>query len=261
MKNLHIVVHDLHYPLWDKPTVYALFDFIRRNSKKIAGFGLAGDAWDNACIAHHNDGKPLYHVQGGYKRDRLGFERDILTPLEEILPKDAYKKFICGNHERFWDDFVEKHPQMDGLMSHFDGLKMAERGWEYIPLGHAYKIGALNVIHGEILSGIGNQCGTMPSKKAVELYGDNVLAGHTHSPQSFTKISPVDRRKKFMAWISPICGSTNPVYLRNRPTSWLQGFTIVELHPNGKSFNVYPVIVTDGRFSFAGELYGVPVKS
>lgn len=255
-KCIHVIVHDLHYPLWDLPTVSALFDFLNRNKSKIAGFGFAGDVFDNACIAHHNQDKPLYRTQGAYQKDRKGFEEDILTPLEAILPKDAVKWAIKGNHERFEDDFIEKHPELDGTLSHFEGLKLSERGWELIPLGHAKVIGHLTVIHGEILTGIGNQAGMYPSRKAVELYGSNVLAGHTHAPQSFTRVSPVDQKKKFMGWIAPICGATNPTYLRNRPTAWVQGFTIVEMHPNGKAFNLYPVIVTDGTFSFGGEVYG-----
>ena len=82
-------------------------------------------------------------------------------------------------------------------------------GWEVIPLGHAKRLGQLNVIHGEILTGIGNQGGTFPSRKAVELYGGNILAGHTHSPQSNTKISSVEQKKKHSAglirsWAQPI---------------------------------------------------------
>jgi hypothetical protein len=255
-KCIHVVVHDLHYPLWDKHTVYALFDFLSRNKNKIAGFGFAGDVFDNGCIAHHNQDKPLYRTQGAYMKDRKGFETDILTPLESILPKDAARWAIKGNHERFEDDFIEKHPELDGSLSHFDGLGLAARGWELIPLGHAKVIGHLTVIHGEILTGIGNQAGLYPSRKAVELYGSNVLAGHTHSPQSYTRVSPVDHIRKFMGWIAPIAGRTNPSYLRNRPTAWLNGFTIVEMHPNGRNFNLYPVIVTEGVFSYGGEIYG-----
>jgi hypothetical protein len=189
-------------------------------------------------------------------KDREGFEKNILTPLEEVIPVEAEKWYIIGNHERFEYDFIEEHPELDGLVSHVDGLRMKERGWEIIPLGHTKKIGELNVIHGEVLSGIGNQAGAFPSKKALDIYDQCVLAAHTHAPQSYTKVSPVDHRKKRMAWIAPIGGDINPSYLRNRPTAWVNGITIVELHPNGKSFNCYPIVVTDGTFSFGGVIYG-----
>jgi len=254
MSDLYVVAHDLHYPKWHRPTFNAMLDFIRKNRSKIKGFVFAGDAFDNEVISHHTKGKPLYRVRGGYMKDRTGFETDVLTPVEEALAKDVKKVFIKGNHERFEDDFIEEHPELEGTVNHIDGLHLRERGWQIVELGHSFRIGKLCVIHGEVLSGIGNQAGVFPAKKAIEIYGDNVLAGHTHAPQSFTKISPVDHRRKFMAWIAPILGSVNPNYLRNRPTAWLNGFTVVELRKGGL-FNLYPIIVIEGEFSFGGVEY------
>lgn len=255
MSSLYVVAHDIHYPKWSKPTYNAMLDFIARNRSKIKGFIFAGDAFDNEVISHHTKGKPLYRVRGGYMEDRKGFDKNILQPTEAVLPKDCEKVFIKGNHERFEDDFIEEHPELEGTVSHVDGLQLVEKGWKIIPLGHAYKIGKLTVIHGEVLTGIGNQASTFPAKKAVDIYGTSVLAGHTHAPQSYTKISPVNDTDKFMAWIAPVLCTTNPSYLRNRPTAWLNGFTIVELRSDG-AFNVYPVIVIKGTFSFGGEEYG-----
>lgn len=259
-RTLHISLADIHYPKWDRATIAAALDFIARNKKKIKSVGFQGDAFDNEAIAHHNDGKPLYKTRGAYVLARRGFERDILTPLEAVLDKDTEKWYILGNHERFEYDFIETHPELDGLMSNVDALKMVDRGWEIIPLGHSKTIGSLEVIHGEVLSGIGNQGGVFPARKAVDLYGGNVLAAHTHAYQAFTKISPVNHKKKFIAWINAICGNTNPNYLRNRPTAWVNGFTIIEEHPGTKNFNLYTPIIVDGRFSFAGEIYGKPTK-
>lgn len=255
-RTLHISLADIHYPKWDRATIAAALDFIARNKKKIKSVGFQGDAFDNEAIAHHNSGRPLYKTRGAYVLARRGFERDVLTPLEKVLDPATLKWYILGNHERFEYDFIETHPELDGLLSNVDALRMVERGWEIIPLGHSKKIGHLDVIHGEVLTGIGNQAGMYPSRKAVELYAGNVLAAHTHAPQSFTRVSPVDARRKYMGWIAPICGAINPGYLRNRPTAWVNGFTIIEEHLNGKNFNLYPVIVTEGSFSFGGEIYG-----
>ncbi len=40
----------------------------------------------------------------------------------------------------------------------------------------------------------------------------------------------------------------NPAYLKNKPSNWINGFSIIELMPGG-TFNVYPVVVTKGKFS------------
>lgn len=218
------------------------------------GFVFGGDQLDFECISHHTEGKGLYRLPGAYMREVRGFDNKILTPIEKIIGK-AERIYHIGNHERFEQDLVESRPELQGTIDHTKILRLEERGWTIIPLGHGSKIGKLNVVHGEVLTGIGNQAGVYPSRKAVDLYGASVLAGHTHAPQSFTKVSPVGNITKVMGWIAPCLCDVNPSYLRNRPTAWLNGFTIVEVQDNG-AFNVFPVIVARGSFSFAGKVYG-----
>jgi predicted phosphodiesterase len=250
--KLYVAIFDIHYPLYNKPAFNAVLDFLGRN--KIDGLTLGGDQLDNAEIAHHNKGKGLYKLPGSYRKNVLGLDTHILTPLED-LAGDAKLVYHIGNHERFEYDFVEEHPELQDTVNHVKILELEKRGWKVIPLGHCSKIGKLTVAHGEILSGIGNQSAMYPSRKAVELYGTSVLAGHTHSPQSYTRIAPVEKVQKHMGWISPCCCTINPTYLRNKPTAWLAGFNIIEVMGNG-DFNLYPVIIPNGRFSFAGKVYG-----
>lgn len=218
------------------------------------GFIFGGDQFDNAEISHHNSNKPLYKERRSYIKNQQEFDEKILNPLEKLLG-DVDRRWIIGNHD-FWEfEFVEAHPELEGLIDRYTALGLHDRGWDRIDIGHSSKLGELTVIHGELLTGIGNQAGMYPSRKAVELYGTNVLAGHTHAPQSYSKVSPVDQKKKYMGWIAPILGSTNAAYLRNRPTAWVNGFSLVELQPNG-NFNLNIIIVSDGKFAYGGKLYG-----
>lgn len=244
---------DKHYPKYDKATQDAEFDFLKENPTDIFVFG--GDQLDLECISHHTKGMPLYRTRRAYTNDIEGFERDVLVPLEKLLPKHCEKVWIIGNHERFEWDLIERHPELEGAIDHVRLLKLVERGWKIIPLGHAYTLGKLKIIHGEVLSGIGNQCGIFPAKKAVETYACNVLAGHTHAPQTYTKISPVEHINKWQGYISPTSGNVNPGYLRNRPTAWLHGINIINVFPDGQ-FNYYSVIIHKGRFAYGGKAYG-----
>lgn len=248
-----VVLHDLHFPKVNWPSWNAAVNFIGTND--VAGFVFGGDQLDNEEISHHTKGKPYYREIGAYKKNTEGFRTKILDAIDELMAGKP-RVWITGNHERFEMDFIEEHPELEGTIEHVELLKLVERGWKVIPLGHAYKLGKLNVIHGEVLTGIGNQAGMYPSRKAVDTYGANVLAGHTHAPQSFSKISPVNATQKFMGWIAPCLCDLNPTYLRNRPTAWVNGFTIVEVRKNG-NFQVYPVIVTNGKFSYGGKVYGL----
>jgi len=248
-----MAVFDTHYPLYSKGTYGAIFDYLSKN--KIETFIFGGDQFHFDCISHHTQQMPLYRTRKSYLNDIKGFDRDILTPLEKLLPKGCKKVWIIGNHERFEWDFVEAHPELEGVLDHVSLLDLEKRGWEIIPLGHMYKLGKLKVIHGEVLSGIGNQAGTFPARKAVEMYASNVLAGHTHAPQTYTKISPVEHSNKWMGTIAPTAGNVNPSYLRNRPTAWLNGFVMIDTLSNGH-FNLYSCIVTNGQCCYGGKVYG-----
>jgi hypothetical protein len=248
-----VAVYDLHFPQIHKPTVNAIFDYVTENKPDVFIFG--GDQFHFDCISHHTKHTPIFRTRRAYLNDIEGFDRSILTPLEALLGPKCEKVWIIGNHEDWEQDLINEQPELEDAIGHVRLLRLVERGWTIIPLGHAYKLGKLKVIHGETLTGVGNQAGKYPSAKAVELYAGNVLAGHTHAPQTFTRVSPVEHTNKWQGHISPIAGGVNPEYLRNRPTAWLNGFNIIDVMEDGQ-FNYYPVIVYRGRFSYARRMYG-----
>lgn len=248
-----VVGADLHYPQYSKSTVALMMSVILDTAPTT--FIFQGDQFDNSEISHHNRRKPLYKPRRSYLSNQEGFDRDILSPLEAALPRSCEKVWIIGNHDYWEHEFIEGHPELEGVVDRPTALHLERRGWKIIPLGHAYQLGRLNVIHGEILTGIGNQAGMYPARKAVELYGDNVLAAHTHAPQAFAKISPVNHKNKHMGWISPILGSTNPIYLENRPTAWLNGFNVIEGYGDKGFFNLYQILNFNGECAYGGKIY------
>ncbi len=249
----YVVLADIHYPKIHKPTLNAVLDFLRKN--EVDGLVFQGDQFDMQNISHHTKGKPGLRSRKGYLNDITGFDKKVLQPIEERLSENCERYWIIGNHERFEQDLIEEHPELENLVNHTRILNLAGRGYRIIPLGHSLKLGKLNIVHGEILSGIGNQMGIWPARKAVLLYAGNVLAAHSHAPQMFTQISPVEHTQKWQGYINAILGATNPSYLRNRPTAWLNGFSIVEVRENG-AFNLYIINVINGEFSYGGNVYG-----
>lgn len=246
--------YDLHFPKYDRATFKTMLACIREWQP--GGFIFGGDQFDNAEISHHNKKKPLYKETASYGRNQEQFRDTILRPLESALPTKCQKVWIIGNHDYWEYEFVEAHPEFDGFVDRPKWLGLAERGWEVVGIGHTKHFSKLDVIHGEVLTGIGNQAGKYPAAKAVDIYGSNVLAGHTHAPQSYARISPVEKKHKHMGWIAPILGATNPAYLENRPTAWMQGFVRIEFYKGGY-FNLYPIITFNGRCSFGGKVYGM----
>jgi hypothetical protein len=250
--GLYVFAPDLHFPDYDKPTFNAMLHFA--SSFKLAGFVFGGDQFNNNEISHHNKGKIVHRKEGSYDKNTVGFEKTILTPVEAAIGK-ASRTWIEGNHDDWENQLTDEQPELRGTIERRIRLGLDKRRWQYVSAGHLIKLGKLTVIHGETLTGMGNQVPGRHSTKALLAYSSSVLYGHIHSPQSDSRIAPFAQKDKHMAWCSPILGATNPAYLRNKPTAWVNGFTLVELRENG-DFNVYPVVVARGRFTFAGVTYG-----
>jgi hypothetical protein len=63
------------------------------------------------------------------------------------------KVLIVGNHADWERQFIEKHPELEGWMERPQALHLEETQLGNHAPGHAKKLGQLNVIHGEILTG------------------------------------------------------------------------------------------------------------
>jgi hypothetical protein len=250
-----VAAFDVHSPKIHKPTWNALLHFVNDNKKIVTGFLFGGDQNDNGEISHHNKKKIIFRSPGAYRRNTDYFDQNVLRPVEDALSPTAKRVWIEGNHDDWENQLVQEQPELLGTIERPGLLRLAERGWEFIATGGIYKLGKLSVIHGETLTGLGNQGSTYHAKKAVESYGRSILYGHLHSPQSYARVAPFAQTDKHMAWCSPVVGFTNPSYLRNRPTAWVNGFTIVEVRDSG-DFNVLPIVVIGGKFSYGGKVYG-----
>jgi hypothetical protein len=250
--KLWVVVSDLHFPLVHWPTWYATLDFIKHNQASIEGFLFLGDEFDNQCISPHTKGKPLLRGTGSYKKETSDFEKKILTPLEKLIPKHCKKVIITGNHSKWERDFVEAHPELEGI-ERFTELHLAERGWNIVASGGTYKVGKLVTHHGDCFQGYSPVC---VAKRGVEAFAASTLQGHTHSPQSYTRVSPTDIKQTWMGYVSPIAGNLNPAYMRNKPNAWANGISIIETRPKG-NFNCH-LVISDrktGEFSYGGKTY------
>ena len=253
--GLWVWAYDIHSPKVDWPTFNAMMDFLEKNRGKIRGFGFGGDQNDNEEISHHNKSKILFRGVGSYARNTELFNTKVLTPIEAALGAKVEKIWIEGNHDDWENQLVQEQPELLGTVERRKLLNLDRRGWVFISTGNVFRLGKLAVIHGETLTGLGNQAAANHALRAVLAYGQSVLYGHIHSPQSAARIAPFGQKDKHMAWCSPISGKTNPTYLRNRPTAWVNGFTIVEVRKDG-TFNVAPIVVTRGVFNYGGVEYG-----
>src|SRR5258707_14403904 len=89
-----VAVYDLHYPQYHKPTVGAIFDYLKTNKPDVFIFG--GDQFHFDSISHHTKHTPIFRTRRSYLNDIEGFDERILTPLEKLLPKGCEKIWIIG---------------------------------------------------------------------------------------------------------------------------------------------------------------------
>lgn len=195
-----------------------------------------------------------WEIENGNKRHMEGkrlrqsydtFQRDILDEVEKVLPDYCRRVFMFGNHELWCEQYIDKIPELEGFAEIERNLKLDN--WEIIPYRQTIKIGKIYFHHREYTS-------KYHASKMVDVYGKNVVYGHVHTAQSFTKVTPVES-EAHMAVAMPCACELNPQYMKNKPSAWVNGFGVFYIHPDN-NFNIYPIIATKGRFMFNGKYYG-----
>ena len=242
------ILSDIHAPYEHKPSMKAVFDFLSKN--RVDGVVLLGDNMDCESISRHTKGLPGLRRPGGWQAELDHFDLNILKPLETRLKRGCQKVFFMGNHEDWLEDLLAEQPELKGALSIEKSLQLISRGWKVVKIGGHYNIGKAYLVHGD-------QVGSSMhvSKKLVDAFCATSIMGHVHSAQMHTKTSQVKKRDKWAGYVIPTLGTVAPKYAKGKANAHINGFGIVEEWPNG-NINVYIVIISDGRFSYGGRLYG-----
>ena len=169
---------------------------------------------------------------------------EILRRHRQIVGKDCKITFFLGNHEEWGRKFVDKYPTLEGLIEPEIMLPLEELGMEVIEPRHLKKIGKIHFIHGDIHRG--NFVSAAHAKKIVETYNRNVVYGHHHTQQSYTKISPAGIQDTHTAFCVPCLANTNPEWAGDRPNSWLNGFGVFYVSPT--NFHLQTVVAVHNSF-------------
>ena len=243
-----IILADIHSPYEHRPSWLAVQDFLTKNH--VDGVVLLGDNMDCENISRHTKGLPGKRVAGGWQKELDHFDLNILKPLENRLKRGCKKIFFMGNHEDWLDDLLDEQPELKGALSIEKSLDLHNRGWKVIPIGKHYNIGKAFLVHGDQVGS-----GMHVSKKLVDAFCATSIMGHVHTAQMHVKTSQVKSRDKWAGYVIPTLGTVAPKYAKGRPNAHINGFGIVEEWPNG-NINVYIVIISDGRFSYGGKIYG-----
>ena len=246
--KLAVILPDIHHPNQSKECMQAVFQWMKAYGKKLSYLILLGDQMDMEAVSHWLDGKTRVLEGKRLLKAYRTFDKEILSPLEDMLSPGCSKVFFIGNHEHWTEDAIDKNPQGEGYWELEANLHLTQRGWKVIDFNKTYPLGKLVLCHGYYTN-------IYHARKMVDTFGKSVIYGHAHDLQEHTKVTPVNVKDVHKGKCIGCLCDLNPAYGKNRPNKWVHGFSVVYLMPHG-FFNEYTVNIVNGRFVFNGVVYG-----
>lgn len=200
-----------------------------------------GDTLNFDCVSHWIEAE-LRDREGLRLKDDYDRANEIIARHRKIVGRAKIIYFI-GNHEDWINHTVSKNPQYEGMLEVENWVKNVD---QFIPFNEMWSIGHLNYIHGMWIN-------KYHAAKHVDSFMCNLIYGHTHDVQEFTKVTPQDRHPIKAKSIGCLCKYDMP-YMKKRPSNWVNAFSIAYIRPDG-TFNEYTINIFDNHFSFCGRNY------
>lgn len=253
-------VGDLHYgweyqagrvvPMHNMAAIQAMIAFAIDFQPHV--FRIMGDGLNCGPVSHWNKSKKLSQEGSRMVAEYKGFAHDVLDPLDMILPAACEKVYLEGNHEDWVNQALESDPEYKGLVEIPINLKLAERGWKWLPLGTVVRQGKWYGIHGHELTG-----GKHAVENAVKDYERSLRVWHNHTFGACTKSSAVDLSDIKTGMSIPGLCDRSPNYGKKGPNRWMHGFNFGYSWGNGY-FTDFVMPITDKGFVWNGKHYGGP---
>lgn len=205
---------------------------------------VGGDFMNCTAISHWIKDKKR-KVEGKRWLKEVALANKELDDLQAICKKIVY---LEGNHELWVETYLDKNPEMEGLIEIQEQLKLDKRGIEF------YKYNQLYPICDNLYATHGVYTNKYHAIKHLTAFGCSLVYGHTHHPQ--TDMLNMKMIHPHKAWsLGCLCGH-EPDYLRGRPANWMNGAGIVYVDTKTQKFNLYPIDIIDGTFiSPEGKLF------
>jgi len=222
-----VALFDLHIP--NNIPLDGIYNFLKDEKPDIVILG--GDFMDIQALSHWSlaGGKRLT-LEGKRFQKECEQATEILDRIRTCV-EGADIIYEGGNHEDWVEQYIEQHPEMDGIINLPIMLGLADREIKWIPYrdnNNFYKVGKLYYVHGEYT--VSNH-----AKKMLSVWNCNIRYGHLHDHQVYSKTS---RRGigDFHKAVSVPCLCKKGDYLIGKSDNWSHGFHIAYVKPNGNFF-------------------------
>ena len=178
---------------------------------------------------------------------RFKNEMNNLNKELDFLQKHTKKiTYLEGNHEDRIERYLDKNPEMEGLIEIKEQLNLKGRGIEFKEMNKLYKLGSCYFTHGLYTS-------KYHANKHLHSLGCNIVYGHAHRAQ--TDMMTMKMQDSIMAYgLGCLCDKA-PAYMKGRPANWINQFTVFEYDDKTGDFNIFPINIMKNRFRFNGKQY------
>ena len=248
IKHRVVIFPDIHFPNEDKKAFSCALKILEL--VKPDAFLLIGDFADGESVSNWQWSKKKrppteYQLPAIYREIELVNEG--LDKIDEVLKKIKCKTKIVaqGNHEIWFDNFVEENPYLDNLKSR-NAFRIDERNYEWHKYGEVFKVlgSKLYAYHGGHFSGIHH------ARAHAMNMGCNIVYGHTHDSQ---KSAVQHISGAHMAYSLGCLTDMSKSYLKGRPTNWSHNVAILDIFSNN-NFNLVVLDIVNGVTSYGGKI-------
>jgi len=226
---LEVFISDVHLPYQDKASWHLTLKVIKELKPDLVFLG--GDIIDCYAVSQY-DKDPSRRLT---LQQDLNYAYEELSRLRDILPEKSEVIFLEGNHEtRLTRYLSSKAPELSSLESLQlpNLLRLESLRIKWIPNGTRMLIGKLWHLHGNEIAGGGVNI----AKSKFDKLGNNIIFGHHHKIQSYTKRNY--EGVVYGAWANGCLSDLQPDYAHF--TDWILGFSIIEYGRTG-NFHVEQV--------------------
>lgn len=181
------------------------------------------------------------------------FKKEVDTANNELDFLQKYTKdkeegvvYLFGNHESRTEKYLDKNPEMEGMMELPEQLRLKERGIPWLVYNKLYKLGQMYFTHGMYTN-------KYSAAKHLQTLGCNITYGHQHGTQTY--MQNMAMQEPYMAYALGTLGDKAPDYLQGRPANWISQFAVFYWDTNNGQFNLYPINIIKNKFLWNGKEY------
>jgi predicted phosphodiesterase len=236
----YLFITDIHYPYQDKKTIEIALKV--QKDLKINNVIFGGDNWDA-------DGISKFTAKDS-DEGLITTYNEMTKFKERIFDKFTGKKYLMlGNHDgQRLKDYLRRHLERGNneLYNYWNEKFNFKKVFncEVFDYNDILKIGSLHFIHGE-------RHNKYHANSHFEIIMGNVMYGHLHTTQIYTRTTKIN--EPYQAISVPGACQLNPDYMKNRASSWINGFAVINFHKDCFWYDICQII--NGMTIINGKIY------